>query len=126
MSELSKAMARADKYFSLYIRKKEAVNGFCRCVTCGRMFEWNRIDNGHFMSRRYQATRYDEKNCSSQCASCNRFNQGQQYKFGLVIDQRHGEGTAESLMLKSKMMCKRDRYDFERIAEYYKNELKKL
>lgn len=123
---MNTSMTKADKYFSLYIRQKEAVNGYCRCITCGRLFPWNRIDCGHFMSRRYQATRYDEKNCAPQCAACNRFNQGQQFKFGLMIDLKHGEGTAESLLMKSKMTCKRDRFDYEAIAEMYKTKLHEL
>ena len=35
----------------------------------------------------------------------------------------YGKGTAESLLLKSKMFCKRDQYDYEQLAEYYKKKI---
>jgi hypothetical protein len=122
--KLSKA--KADKYFSLYIRHSNAVNGLCRCVTCSGMFSIDSIHCGHFMSRRYEATRYDEKNCAPQCVSCNSFHQGRQFRFGQEIDKRHGKGTAEKLEMKSKMLCKRNQFDYEQIAQEYKDKLNGL
>ena len=122
----SLAKKKADKYFSLYIRTKESRNGVCRCITCG---EWHAIDKihlGHFMSRRYQSTRYDEKNCAPQCAYCNTFNQGEQFRFGQWINKTYGEGTAEKLEQKSKMICKRTQADFEAIAGEYARKLGEL
>lgn len=110
------AKARADKYFSLYIRQRDAVNGICTCVTCHVRGHWKTFDCGHFISRRYEATRYDEKNAAAQSQFANRFNQGMQFQFGLAIDKRWGKGTAEKLLLKSKMTCKRTRYDYDHIA----------
>ena len=99
----------ADKYFSLMIRQRDAdTNGMTRCITCGTVKHWKEMDCGHFVSRKHKATRFDEKNCAAQCKGCNIFSQGKQFEFGLAIDQKYGQGTAEKLLLKSKMACKRN------------------
>ena len=61
------AKAKADKYFSLFIRERDKDKG---CVTCGK-FTDNK-DCGHFLSRRFESTRFDEKNAHGQCQKCNR------------------------------------------------------
>ena len=45
-----------------------------------------KIQNGHYMSRRYMSTRFDEDNCRPQCVACNIYNQGnaQMFRRGLV------------------------------------------
>jgi hypothetical protein len=49
------------------------------------------------MSRRYSSTRYDEENVNSQCAKCNTFNHGEQYKYAVALDLKYGDGTAAKL-----------------------------
>lgn len=122
----SLAKKKADKYFSQYIRYKNSKNGVCQCVTCGKWHGVKSIHTGHFISRRYESTRYDEKNCAPQCVACNTFNQGKQYEFGLYIDEEYGKGTAEKLLQKSKMICKRKKFDYEFIAKEYKNKIEEL
>lgn len=118
---------KADTNFSLFVRQRDAdLNGIVRCSTCGHPHHWKQLDCGHFQSRRYEPTRYDEKNTGPQCVSCNRFNQGQQYKFSLYLNGKYGHKTAEQMTIKSRMFCKRNRYDYEVIAEKYKQKLKDL
>jgi hypothetical protein len=123
-SELQRAKDKADKYFSLYVRQRDAISGIARCCTCGERHHWKQIDCGHFMSRRYQSTRFDEKNCAPQCRACNRFNQGRQFEMGKYLDKKYGFGTANKMEMHSKMFCKRYRYDYEVIADTFKNKLK--
>jgi hypothetical protein len=75
------------------------------------------------ISRRFEATRFDEKNANAQCLKCNRFENGNQYEHSIFIDQKWGEGTAEQILFKSKMLCKRSQADYEFIAEEFKNKL---
>ena len=118
---------KADTNFSLFVRQRDAdERGIVRCCTCGDPHHWKQLDCGHFQSRRYESTRYDEKNTGPQCPSCNRFNQGQQYKFSLYLNGKYGHKTAEQMTIKSRMFCKRNRYDYEVIAEDYKLKLKEL
>ena len=83
-------------------------------------------DCENFISRRFQSTRYDEKNAHAQCKKCNRFENGNQYEHGKAIDRKYGEGTADQLLEKSKMKCIRKAHDFEYIAKTYREKIKKL
>ena len=124
MSELKKAKAKADKYFSLYVRIRDAKDEIIHCCTCGERFHYKSLHCGHFISRRYDSTRYEEQNTGPQCASCNTFNQGRQFEFSKYLDKKYGSGTSDKMLLKSKMLSKRNRYDYQVIAEEYKNKYK--
>jgi len=116
------AKQKADKYFSEYIRNRDSVNGIATCITCKK--KTTQFDCGHFISRRFQTTRYDEKNAHAQCLKCNRFQNGNQYQHGTAIDEIYGDGTADELLQKSKMLCKRTKSDFEWIAKEYRDKVK--
>ena len=115
------AKAKADKYFSLFIRMRDSENGIAKCCTCGKMTA--QFDCGHMISRRFESTRYDEKNAHAQCLKCNRFENGNQFAHAQFIDEKYGKGTAEALMLKSKMACHRSKDDYEAIAKYFKEKI---
>lgn len=72
------------------------------------------------MSRRKLPTRYDEQNVAPQCAGCNTFKEGQQFKFSKWIDRTYGEGTADELLRKSNEIQKFTQNDYEDIAREYK------
>ena len=113
--------------FSLYTRQRYANSyGVVKCFTCSKIDHWKNFDAGHFITRAKASTKFDELNVMPQCKSCNIFGQGKQFEFGLELDRIYGAGTAESLLFKSKMLCKRDRYDYENLIEVYKNKLKDL
>ena len=114
---LKKAKAKADRYFSAYIRKRDENKP---CITCGK---YSKKDAGHFISRRFEATRFDEKNVHGQCIKCNRFEYGNQYEHGKAIDRLYGDGTADFLLQRSKMLCKRSAMDYEYIAQEYKQKV---
>ena len=115
------AMEKADRYFSKFIRLRDKGQ---RCITCGKWSD--EMDAGHFITRDKQCTRYDEQNVNAQCQECNRFKGGRQYEHGIAIDKKYGAGTAEKLLMKSRMTCKRIKYDFEVIADTYKRKFKEL
>ena len=111
------AKAKADKYFAEYIRLRDQNKP---CITCGN---YGQKDCGHFISRRYEAVRYDERNANGQCLKCNRFEYGNQYEHGKQVDRIHGQGTADKLLFMSKQLCKRNQNDYEQIALFYKNKI---
>ena len=75
----------------MFIRKRDTINGLARCITCEKLV--SDPDCGHFISRRFQSTRYDEKNAHVQCKKCKPFENGNQYEHGRAIDRKYGEGT---------------------------------
>jgi len=128
MKTISKLKKELDKWFSLYIRLRDATDeGMVQCTTCSKVSYYKSgIQNGHFQSRRFMATRYDEQNCSAQCVACNMFRGGEQYRFALAIDAKYGEGTAEELQYKARQIQKFSRVDYEEKISYYKEAVKNL
>jgi hypothetical protein len=123
----SKLIKTADKVFSEYIRRRNANSlGMSECFTCGKIDHWKNLQCGHFQSRKHYATRWDEKNCQVQCAGCNVFRYGEQYKFGLYLDKKYANNMSEKLMNKAKKTVKFSNYDIQEIIDHYKLEISKL
>ena len=128
MKTISKLKKELDKWFSLYIRLRDADDlGFVRCFTCLRFKHYKSgMQNGHFQSRSFLATRFDEHNCQPQCVGCNMFKQGEQYKFAINLDAKYGEGKAEELEIKARTLVKYSRLDYTSRIIYYKALVDKL
>jgi hypothetical protein len=54
------------------------------------------------------------------------YSQGEQYKFGLALDSKYGEGTAEELEHLSRSILKISRVEYEEKISYYKSLVDKL
>ena len=115
----SKLIKKLDKVFSLYIRQRYAKNKIAKCFTCGKQDHYKKLQCGHFQSRKYYSTRWDETNCQVQCAGCNVFKYGEQFVFGVNLNKKYGQGTAESLYLKSKQLTKYSTTDLEDLINKY-------
>jgi hypothetical protein len=129
MKSISKLKKELDKWFSLYIRLRSSNEyGITQCYTCSKAahYKTGGMQCGHFQSRSYLATRFDEVNCQVQCVGCNMFKQGEQYKFALALDANYGEGTADELLYLAKTTIKLSRADYEEKISYYKEVVNKL
>jgi len=128
LKTISKLKKDLDKWFSLYIRLRDATDeGLVQCFTCGIVKYYKKgMQCGHFQSRSFLATRFDEENCQPQCVGCNMFKQGEQYKFALNLDAKYGDGKAEELQFLAKSTVKFTRVDYEEKISYYKNLVEKL
>jgi|TARA_R110002073_G_scaffold234013_1_gene395291 hypothetical protein len=128
MKTISKLKKELDKWFSLYIRLREATDeGLCQCFTCGKVSHYKSgMQNGHFQSRKHLATRWSETNCQVQCVGCNMFKAGEQYKFSIALESKYGEGTSEELQLLARTIMKVSRIDYEDKIRYYKLIVEKL
>ncbi len=124
---ISKLKKKLDVLFSQYIRRRNADHlGRVKCFTCGVEKHWKEQQAGHFQSRSHHSTRWDEVNVQVQCVKCNMFRQGEQYKFGLYLDDRFGDGTAEDLENRAKTIVKLNRVDYEEAIERYKQKIREL
>ena len=128
MKTISKLKKELDKWFSLYIRLRDATTeGAVICVTCNKVSHYKSgMQNGHFQSRRFMATRWNEQNCAVQCIGCNCFKQGEQFRFSIYIDSKYGEGTSEHLEVLARTIIKFSRIDYEEKISYYKSLVEKL
>ena len=106
---------KLDKVFSIYIRRRYAINDIAKCVTCGKKDHWSKLQNGHFMSRKHLSTRWNEDNCQVQCAGCNVFRYGEQYLYSQYL----GDKLAQELYIKSKETRKFDDVELQELIEHY-------
>ena len=127
MKTISKLKKELDKWFSLFIRLRDATDeGMVQCFTCGKVSHYKSgMQCGHFQSRRFMATRYDVRN-QIQCVACNMFRGGEQFKFALGLDAKYGDGTALELEYKARTIIKLSRIDYEEKISYYKDLVDKL
>ena len=118
--------AKLDKEFSLYIRLRDAMNGYFKCISCGQIKPFAQADNGHYINRQHMNTRFDELNCNSQCRHCNRFMEGniQNYREGLIL--KYGETKIILLEAKQGITRKYSDFEYEQLIKYYKVLNKKL
>ena len=71
-SERQKAIEKADKYCSLYVRLANAdQDGYCTCYTCKKRKHRKEIQCWHRVWRRYIIVRRDLDNVRPQCFGCN-------------------------------------------------------
>lgn len=116
-----------DVWFSKYIRLRDTMpNGYCRCISCGKIKHIYDIDCGHYFSRRHLSTRFDERNANGECKYCNRF------------DSEHLEGYRDNLIrkigenefMKLKVLKSSTKHflhtELIEMINYYKNESKRL
>ena len=114
-----------DTIFSIYIRRKDAINDIAECVTCGKKDHYKNLQCGHFMSRSNYSTRWDENNVGVQCYGCNITNQGMQYAFSKYLT-KFDNNLPDNLLIKSKQIVKFADIDLIEMIEYYNSKLDSL
>lgn len=118
---------KLDEVFSRYIRLRDAdEHGYIRCISCGRIHHFSKMQNGHFINRKHMSTRFDEQNCNGQCIKCNMYDEGCNagYEFGLK--RKYGPQIINILYLRKHTYKKWDSFELEALIEHYKKEVKKL
>lgn len=119
----SQLKRKADDIFSLYIRERDKFT----CYTCGKVGERNNTDCGHYISRTFLGTRYDETNCHAQCKSCNIFKHGNLAFFATRLELDYGHGILQELEKKAKDgQLQPSRALFIEVICYYSKKLEDL
>jgi len=117
---------KLDKIFSIYIRRKDAIDEIATCVTCGKKDHWSKLQNGHFMSRRHYNTRWDEDNCHVQCAGCNVFRSGEIYLYNKYLCLKFDNNFPDRLYEKSNKTVKFADVDLIELIEHYTEKVNSL
>lgn len=111
---------KADSLFSLFIRQKYAdKDGNIKCYTCPTIRPIKKMQNGHFISRRYLGTRYEEKNCRPQCWYCNGhgYGNGRPVEFATGLKAEYGAGIVEELYNQAAPVM--HDFDFQAVIHRY-------
>ena len=116
--------------FSQYIRMRDCLKttgslDYGKCITCGRLVGITRADAGHFISRRFNSTLFDERNVHLQCKQCNAFG-GQPLEYRRQIIKLYGEGADVELEDKAIEIRKFTPRDLIDLTEYYKNKVREF
>lgn len=123
VTNYKKLIKELDAVVGKFIRIRDTDSqGYGNCITCNKQLHFSEtklVNCGHFMSRKYFATRYNEQNMHFQCVGCNKYADGRQYEHGLYIDSRYGEGTAKELLLRSKQLTKQNSIDYKTLIDLY-------
>lgn len=123
-------MAKDDKLwraFALFIKMRDAdSNGYCRCITSGKLVHWSECDAGHFISRRHMATKYDEQNVHAQNRYSNRFCAGEQLIYAKAIDKKYGPGTSDRILARSRGTRKFEQFEIDALTKHYQEEAARL
>lgn len=101
-----------DAIFSLFIRTRDLIDNteLAKCVSCGEIDVWRKMDCGHYYSRgENNVLRYDELNCYIQCKVCNIIKKGNYPHFAYNILTRNGaeQGVKTLELLHLKTMTKK-------------------
>lgn len=98
------------------VRMKAAdVDGIAQCVTCGKKQHFKEMDGGHFISRKYTATKLIEENVHPQCKGCNQFASGRHDDYSLYMVDTYGIEMVRELNDKKRELCKQNRIELEEI-----------
>lgn len=123
----SKAKVRKlDTVFSKFIRLRDSKDGYFICCSCGRYLPYEQADAGHFINRRFMATRWREDNVHAQCRSCNRFKEGDAAGYALFMIRRYGEAKIELLHAMKNETAKFTDSEVDLLIDDYKKKAKDL
>ena len=116
---------KLDLIVSKYVRQYYAdKNGVCTCYTCGRRLPWKGMDCSHFISRRFNGTRFDLDNLRACCQHCNRVLHGNLEKYREHLLRDIGEERIRALDRKKNQKISTP--ELEAMLEEYKDLLKNL
>lgn len=116
---------KLDLVVSRYVRQLYAdKNGICTCYTCGKRIPWKGMDCSHFISRRFNGTRFDLDNLRVCCQYCNRTLHGNLGKYREHLLRDIGQERIDALEKKKNQKISTP--ELEILLEKYNNLLKTL
>ena len=128
-SSISSLKTKLDRVFSEFIRLRDAdKNGYCRCISCGKLVHWKDCDAGHYVNRKHMSLRYDEMNVNAQCRACNRFDEGNMLGYNRGLVKKYGAlvNIISYLEIKKGNTCKMGVFEYEVLIKDYQKKVKEL
>lgn len=117
---------KLDKVFSEYIRLRDSLGNYFRCISCGQMKPYGQADCGHYHSRTHMATRFDEDNCHAECRSCNRFKADHLIGYREHLIAKIGQSRFDLLAFKASQTKKWSDFELKALIEHYKDKVTQL
>jgi hypothetical protein len=113
---------RATRAFQLYVRLRDTdYTGHGKCCTCRKQVYYKFADAGHWITRKEDATLFDECNCHLQCKGCNGLRNLHHIYRTFLVDT-YGEDAVKKLEFKARQICKRTVADLLYLERFYKQQ----
>lgn len=114
MTERQKAIAFADREFSLYVRTRDGN----RCIICHKVGD---TDCAHYITRWKLSTRWKEENGNSLCRKCHQDDHnGSDDAYGEAIDRLYGDMTSDFLIRAGNQVIKLSTAQIIEIGKAYR------
>lgn len=120
----SKSLATLDKeldeVYAAWIKVRDSKDGMnAECYTCGAIKPLNELQNGHYISRRFKSTKYDERNTHVQCMRCNVILKGNIPNYSVSLVNEFGVDILFELKRLSEKPFKGTREYYISMKDYY-------
>lgn len=126
-SERRKLIKELDKYWSWYVRLEESdPSGYITCTTCGKKLPYQLADNCHWVSRRYQGTRWLRENMHAGCTVCNRYKNGNYEAYNSKMKSLYGTDGCQKIWDKAYQTRKIPTSELDEMLSQIKSDYKKL
>ena len=130
-SDKTKAKQKAWVMFSKYIRLRDCLETtddpeWGNCVTCGRRFNFKKLQAGHFLGGRRNANLFDERGVHAQCQGCNLWGGGQHTKYHAYMEKKYGNEVINELVRQDNKYKKYIEADYIELYQKYKQAYEEL
>lgn len=125
----SSLVKKLDKVFSEFIRLRDTKDWnfqYGRCISCGRILPWVKLQCGHFYSRIKMNTRFDEKNCNAECVFCNIYSSDHLIGYRKNLVKKIGEKEVDMLDIRAHQTKNYSLFELQMLIKHYEEEVKKL
>lgn len=110
-----------------YVKLKAAdSNGYVQCVTCKTIKHWKEMQGGHFIGRKWTATKLLEENIHPQCPCCNGPLRGNMIQYTLFMQDTYGREFVDELETMKHQTRKYTRAEIEELDREIKDNIKGL
>ncbi len=118
--------------FSRYIRTRDCIRTtgspvHGRCVTCGKLLPFKKLQAGHFIPGRTDAILFDDAQVHAQCYRCNMKLQGMWHKYyQFMLSEGHTHEDIQAMIEGVDDIVEFSPQWFEDSKEYYEQEIARL
>lgn len=124
MAKLNTARNNCLKVFQKLRRLQCAVDGYCVCISCGKVGHYKEMDGGHYIPRAVRALELEPDNVWAQCKRCNAFLEGNTTEYRKSLIEKIGLERVEELELGSNKW-QNDKINGEKKNALYYDEKRK-
>jgi hypothetical protein len=118
---LPKLTEKAQKVFNAWVRRRDAVGDYFKCISCGQVHHVSLMDAGHYIPvKNGSAWRFDEDNVHGECKGCNGFDDFHLVGYRKNLIEKVGTEKVEHMEANRRQVKKWSRAELEEVINKYK------